>query len=66
MSKPDIKNIDQCDECFFYAEHPSGKHGFCKFEPPQYTNWQDGHARFHNPVVAPTNYCSKFIEAEME
>jgi hypothetical protein len=53
-----------CSNCAFYVSSSSGKHGYCRFNPPVFTNIdpETGFARFWNVVVNPNGWCAQFSD----
>lgn len=56
---------DTCENCHWYRASHAGTHGYCRVNPPVFTNLDErGHPRFYNPVVSPHSFCSLWEEAD--
>jgi hypothetical protein len=58
----DMTRDEQCRDCYFFQQSPSGVHGYCKRYPPMFTGTENGRAKFHNAVVSPHSFCGEFEE----
>lgn len=70
-SKFEIVEADEIDErcldCFFFKPSPSGSHGYCRRNPPVFTNLDEhGRPRFWSPVVSPNGWCGEWEDFDQE
>lgn len=60
-----MKIEEICQNCRWYVESGSTKHGYCKRFPPVFTKNDDqGRPRFYNPVISPNSFCGEWEEVE--